>query len=181
MEGNDFLVLVISSGLIAGLVSTIGNVFIAIWNKRSDSKIEKLKHDNSLKDIRRNELIQLLDEALAIKDNFGKESKYLSQKEDQEYEINAYETYYFALDRISIKVCSLLDLPFQLRIQSQREKTAENRADALLAMVVFYFNGKKPSDKMAYGKISFDFTMSVSDLFQSIVDGIQSQIGELTV
>ena len=56
----NYFMLAISSGLVAGIITTLGNIIIAIFEKKSEQKLEAAKYANSINDYRYKELHKFL-------------------------------------------------------------------------------------------------------------------------
>ena len=60
METSNYLTLAISSGLVAGIIATLGNILISVFEKKSERKLEAEKYANSINDYRYKELHKFL-------------------------------------------------------------------------------------------------------------------------
>lgn len=77
----------ISSGLFAGLISTLGNILIAYFNKKTERKIEAEKYRNSINEYRYKEMHKYLKNLCDIPSKvYTEEYKKLIEDSNKEYE-----------------------------------------------------------------------------------------------
>ncbi len=99
------ITIAITSGLFAGLISTIGNMIIAFLNNKAQAKLEKNKYLSSINDFRYKELNKNLNTLCDL----PLKSYLVNTREDMEELVKASNTEYEAVMSTYKRVCPLLD------------------------------------------------------------------------
>lgn len=152
----------ISSGLFAGLVSTIGNIFIAYYNKKSEKNVENMKHQNSINDYRYKELHEYLKNVCDI--------------QNKEYLINSKEGMLALIENSNNedeKVMSIYRKAFPLLNKALQEEliTARKEVDTISRNLVEKIYAEKDSE---YG--IKDLIKSRDDFKNKLIDVLQKQL-----
>lgn len=172
---SNILTVAITSGLVAGVITTIGNIIIAILGKNSNAKLEKEKYKNSINDYQYKELHGYLRSIvnLPVKTYYvDSKEKVLTlvQQSNEEYQI-VYSYY--------LRAIPLIDKDLIVPLESMIEKI-DSTARQLSTRA---FDKKQKECYLVedeQSQVSWDEIVTERDKFTNeLVKAIQTQLGRL--
>lgn len=170
----NFLTLAITSGLVSGIIATIGNVLISILGKRSDEKLERMKYLNSINDYRYKELAKLLDEMITVEAKFDTNKEEWALEHGGKLSFDLYDEQFKIAGQYFKKIFYLLDSVYQQKLKTERQKMFDSAKDYLNR----HLDDEQDDELLHYAT---SYAVEIEQFFNALIQEVQEQIEMLIV